>query len=259
MKRKKFLKGDTIIEVTIAFSVFCLAATLSVSIMNGTLANTEGALELTMARNEIDAQAEALRFIHNSYLTDRELMIGTNANTNQPYRTIWSKLVGSGIDSGLISTTDQVISLADSFNSCEVVENKIKNQKNAFVLNTRSENLANPDTIFTSMAYPSSFVATGLYPRLVFQNSQGDTDRNLYEAEAVALGGAMNQIKSVEGIWIIGTADQNKTSINQKPDFYDFHIYTCWYSPGNDYPTTIGTIIRLYNPELFEKDVGGWT
>ena len=30
--------------------------------------------------------------------------------------------------------------------------------------------------------------------------------------------------------------------------YYDFHIRACWIAPGNNIPTTLGTIVRLYDP-----------
>ena len=62
-----------------------------------------------------------------------------------------------------------------------------------------------------------------------------------------------------EGIWIIAVRDKTdsaNSSANKNnviPEFYDFHIRTCWTAPGRARPSTIGTIIRLYNPELVER------
>ena len=59
-------RGDTILEVTFAISVFSLVSVLSLQLMDRDVAIIQGALESEMARIEIDAQAEALRFIQNS-------------------------------------------------------------------------------------------------------------------------------------------------------------------------------------------------
>lgn len=40
----------------------------------------------------------------------------------------------------------------------------------------------------------------------------------------------------------------------ETPEFFDFHIRTCWYAPGVKRPSTIATIVRLYNPELTEAN-----
>ena len=53
--------------------MFSIVAVVSINIMNSGLSSAQASLEITMARNEIDAQAEALRFIHDSYVTQRKL------------------------------------------------------------------------------------------------------------------------------------------------------------------------------------------
>ncbi len=67
-------------------------------------------------------------------------------------------------------------------------------------------------------------------------------------------------VAGVEGIWIIAVqSESGGTYIDSAtgayafhPEYYDFYIRTCWYKPTQDYPTTIGTIVRLYNPEIME-------
>jgi len=65
---KIFQKGDTLIEVLFAVTVFSLVAVGALSIMNSSTAVAERALETTLVRNQIDAQAEVLRYIHDSYI-----------------------------------------------------------------------------------------------------------------------------------------------------------------------------------------------
>ena len=61
-------RGDTLIEVLFAISVFSLVVVGGLSIMNQGTAAAQRALEITLVRNEIDAQAEALRFMNASYI-----------------------------------------------------------------------------------------------------------------------------------------------------------------------------------------------
>ncbi|MDO5481071.1 MAG: hypothetical protein Q4F60_01850, partial [Candidatus Saccharibacteria bacterium] len=77
-------RGDTIIEVLFALSIFSLIAVLAIAVMNLGIAIAESNLELNMARNEVDAQAEAIRFIQSSYLAERELV-------DKPYEPLWTK------------------------------------------------------------------------------------------------------------------------------------------------------------------------
>ena len=70
---KSTKRGDTIIEVMFAIAVFSLVAVLSVMSMDSGINNGENALETVTVRNEINAQAEALRFIHSYLISERSL------------------------------------------------------------------------------------------------------------------------------------------------------------------------------------------
>jgi prepilin-type N-terminal cleavage/methylation domain-containing protein len=61
-------RGDTIIEVLIAVTVFAMVAVGAMSIMNQGTGTAQRSLEITQVRQQIDAQAEALRFVHQSYV-----------------------------------------------------------------------------------------------------------------------------------------------------------------------------------------------
>ena len=65
-------KGDTLVEVTIAIGIFSLIAISVASVMNSSSSGAQLSLETTLAREEIDTQAEAIRFIHNAYTTHKE-------------------------------------------------------------------------------------------------------------------------------------------------------------------------------------------
>jgi len=60
--------GDTLIEVLFAVSVFSLVAVAAISLMNSGINTAQKALEITQVRQQIDAQAEALRFVHHGYV-----------------------------------------------------------------------------------------------------------------------------------------------------------------------------------------------
>jgi type II secretory pathway pseudopilin PulG len=65
-----YLSGDTLIEVLFAVTVFSVVAVSGLSIMNqGTLA-AQRSLEISIVRNEIDAQAESLRFLNAAYVAN---------------------------------------------------------------------------------------------------------------------------------------------------------------------------------------------
>lgn len=63
-------RGDTIIEVMLSFTVFSLLAIGVITIMNSGINSVQKTLELTLVRQQIDAQAESLRFINQSYIAN---------------------------------------------------------------------------------------------------------------------------------------------------------------------------------------------
>ncbi|MDR2336990.1 MAG: type II secretion system GspH family protein, partial [Candidatus Nomurabacteria bacterium] len=92
----KSKRGDTVIEVIFATTVFGLIAVISISLMNSGISTAQTAVELTLARNEIDAQAEALRFIQNGFAAERE-----NAAKTWQFDDLWDNLTdndGDGLD-----------------------------------------------------------------------------------------------------------------------------------------------------------------
>lgn len=80
-------RGDTIIEVLFATTIFSLIAVGALSIMNQGTAMAQRALEINLVRAQIDAQADALRLLNHAYIAD----IGKNgAATGR-----WNNLVVS--------------------------------------------------------------------------------------------------------------------------------------------------------------------
>jgi len=61
-------RGDTIIEVLLAITVFALVVTGVIAIMNQGVNASQRSLEVTLVKQQIDAQAEALRAAQQDYL-----------------------------------------------------------------------------------------------------------------------------------------------------------------------------------------------
>ena len=61
-------KGDTLVEVSLAIGIFSMVAIAAVSVINGSTNGAQASLESTITREEIDGQAEALRFIQSAYV-----------------------------------------------------------------------------------------------------------------------------------------------------------------------------------------------
>lgn len=274
MKRLK-KQGDTLIEVTFALSVFALISVLSLQIMNRDTAMIQGTLEAQMARNEIDAQAEALRFIQNSYLSEREL-----AADKREYQNLWLKLsrgtteaVGTSKDGHGLANLPTNISAFRSIDCSNYYTNPTESdiktvfENHAFVVNTRKIDPENVDkTIFQADedTNKEKFTETQLYPRVLYTQEGGSTDAKQEDDNLSELNSGdsttynaqnakvYDKFSKAEGIWVIAARDYREKNEKKIPEFFDFHIRTCWFAPGRERPSTISTTIRLYNPELVE-------
>ena len=276
-KLKTLLKrGDTILEVTFAISVFSLVSVLSLQLMDRDVAIVQGALESEMARNEIDAQAEALRFIQNSYASEREL-----SSSKREYEKLWLKLSrsqntvidgqsGSGIANEPSSVSEYFSETCSKYYDQNNRTNPLHNifEDRAFVINTRNLNPNDINgTIIQSRAGGNNntdvFKNSTLYPRIVYSggsspdlttddtNLSEEADNPTYQNQSVT-SRAYDKVVRAEGIWVISSRARTVGSTDASPEFYDFHIRTCWFAPGHERPSTIGTTIRLYNPEYIE-------
>ncbi len=63
-------KGDTIIEVLFATTIFSVVAIGGLAIMNQGTAMAQRALEIGLVREQIDSQADALRYLNQAYIAD---------------------------------------------------------------------------------------------------------------------------------------------------------------------------------------------
>ncbi|MBP9667754.1 hypothetical protein KBD87_03025 [Candidatus Saccharibacteria bacterium] len=63
----RYSRGDTIIEVLLAITIFSMVAVASITLMNQGTSASQRALEITLVRQQIDAQAESLRAAHQAY------------------------------------------------------------------------------------------------------------------------------------------------------------------------------------------------
>ncbi|MCQ2571079.1 MAG: prepilin-type N-terminal cleavage/methylation domain-containing protein [Candidatus Saccharibacteria bacterium] len=288
MRRQvKHKRGDTLIEVMLSISIFALVAMITINMMNDGINTAQRTLEAEMARNEIDAQAEALRFIHNSYVSERQ-----ESESQSQFRKVWSKLISNASIPSLTATTAADVDPGASFdinnmNSCEeAYQNGAHLERfKAFVLNTRlivpefstnsnfsylglkysdkttssEDNLMNHMIVYYSKGGTKSgkFSAPSLYPRIIFGKLSGNNlaghktnDDNTALDEGSDI---FNDVAMAEGIWInaVSNIDKNITS-SKGADYYDFYIRTCWHAAGRRVPSTITTVVRLYNPEVMQ-------
>lgn len=206
-------QGDTIIEVLFAVAVFAMVAVGSLSIMNQGTATAQRSLEITLVRQQIDAQAEAIRYIHQAYVTAFQYTGGAPTGTAAEWIKMTSKTGGNyGADGA-----SAFGSLAAN-NTCPA---SVPGQS-PFILDTHN---ARVWTGVPTMQAP----AGGSMPAFaqVVYNTQGTAVQQAY------------------GIWIEAVpSTQNGSSAG----FVDFHIRACWDGPGSVVPVTLGTIVRLYEP-----------
>lgn len=70
MRLIKRQNGDTIIEVMLAFTVFSMVAVGALTVMNQGTAGAQNTLETTLVRQQVDNQAEMIRYLHQAYISN---------------------------------------------------------------------------------------------------------------------------------------------------------------------------------------------
>ena len=278
----RFPHGDTLIEVMFSVTVFALVIVVSINLMNGGINTAQKTLEVTMTRNEIDAQAEAIRFIHNSYLAEREL-----ASSNHQFYELWRTIVDtnaitpSSFSADYLGEYRTVNSCSDlygeggTFNPTRYV-----GRTNSFILNTRliqprignSTQYQYGDSVAGAIDYEdllNSIIVSGttgaggklqpanLYPRIIYSRlGTGDIDDSHSSAAGYSSLKESEQyleVSRAEGIWLTAVrGGDNAEDVDREPEYYDFYIQSCWHSIGKNTPTSIVTIVRLYNPEVID-------
>lgn len=265
-------RGDTLIEVMIAFAILSLVSIVTVTTMNMGVATNEQSLELVTARSELNAQAEALRFIHSSYISELTLPRCSEVSAGekcQQYRDLWIDLTSEShtmVSSASLSapnrlTIEYPLMVCSTAYDDSSPNSLYKNR--AFVINTRQllahQNLAggsisylNTDAVIRARASddPNNlFTAAPLNARIIYstQTGQDGEDGGSNSTGDMRSPVSYTRVARVEGIWVI--AVRGPDTAPGHPQYYDFYIQTCWYGPSSKAPTSLDTIIRLYNPE----------
>lgn len=76
MRRPLRQRGDTIIEVVMAVTLFSALAISVMGLMNSGIAMAQRSLELTLVRGQVDAQAELLRYVRDQAYRGDDVYIG---------------------------------------------------------------------------------------------------------------------------------------------------------------------------------------
>ena len=212
MRVSSFTRGDTIIEVLFAITIFSLVAVGGISLMNQGTALAQQSLEIGLVRQQMDSQADALRYLNRAYVTS----YGKGNPATDKWIAIWTKIA-----------SDKQVQAAQDFSG--IANNTKCNQlpKTAFALN-----LEKLDT----------------EPLLAVSNiSEYDPQKNKDKPTPTYAQVRYDySVPESEGLWVEAVRSYSQAA--NQPGYFDFHIRACWQSPGQERPITLGTIVRLYDP-----------
>ncbi len=205
-------RGDTIIEVIFAIVIFAFVAISAVYIMNRGVAAGEKALEITLVRQQVNAQTEALRYIHAARVVDPTSEVGRR----------WDSIIANYGQAEA------------SLYGVEGRECSIPSDRRPFILNARKAE------VWTGTLEAEYGGEEAYPPYSQVRYTKDDTDdANVVDAAygiwIEAIPSALNQTPEVQ---------------DEQKKYVDFHIRACWPAPGSAIPMTIGTIVRLYEPAI---------
>lgn len=209
MNERSSQRGDTLIEVMFAFAIFALVAVGSLTIMNQGIAAAQRSLEITLVRAQMDAQAEAIRYIHQAYVAAYQKGGAAPTGIAAEWVRMTSKASGRGADS------------ASPFGQTNGAQCPTTTPgQRPFIVNARTATMWGP--------VPAATSPSGSLPPF---------SQVIYNPDS--------SISRAYGIWI--EAVPSPVSANGT-GFVDFHIRSCWSGAGSSTPMTLGTIVRLYEP-----------
>lgn len=263
VKGKGSKLGDTLVEVTLAIGIFSMVAIAAVSVISASTSSTQNVLENTITREHIDSQAEALRFIQAAYAAEGE----RDPSNPTKYSALWEAISQRAID--LEDSSDDIKDIITNYNptTCSELYDPSKTKslirQKAFLININAigatgsiTNIVNNVIVKPNESNMSPFVAASTFPRIVYQST--NSGNSLYDPGETSniINGINSNIIAAEGLFIVAVKDSSGTTIisdganNTSISAYiDFYIRSCWYSTGAKRPSTISTVIRLYNPD----------
>lgn len=255
----KLKKGDTLVEVAFAIGIFSLVAVTVISVVSASTSAAQAALETTLTREDIDSQAEALRFIHDSYVNGSQSAV---KYTDNVYERVWERITSlaysnSDTYSNSYPEADlrghnikeyKVTSCSNLYNGNNGMHNLKTGSSAPFIIDIRKLSSTNPDEIISIGPGNSKFQPATTFPRILYG---GGTSEDLYTQAQ----GGNNTIYRVEGLYIIAVKGQaidvDPTSgAPYKSAYYDFYIRSCFMPTNIDRASTISTMVRLYDPAI---------
>lgn len=210
-------RGDTLIEVLFAITVFSFVVVTALAIMSQGTAASQRSLEITLVRQQIDAQAETLRFMHDSYV--------------QAYQS------GASISGAALQSASGVSEAAKEWS------------RMLDIIRTRPSGPLSAVNECPSAPPAGSFVVDPVNVRVIgVANNVTLPGDNFAQLEYAANGTTFNR---TNGLWIEAarSATNLGDAMNQSNVGYiDFNILACWGSIGANQASTQGTTVRLYEP-----------
>jgi type II secretory pathway pseudopilin PulG len=202
-------KGDTLIEVMIAFALFAAIAVTTLAVMNQGTGTVQRALEITLVRAQMDSQIEALQYVHEAYVAGFQRGTSPSPGTTAAQ---WTTLKSAGYSKSAASPYGQLTA-----GQCPSPL-----PANAFIMNAQK--------------------ATAQKANLT---TQPPADGSSPPFSQVLYDPATGLISKAYGIWI--EAVKSPVGAIGTP-YIDFNIRACWNGSGSSVPATLGTIVRLYDP-----------
>lgn len=212
LNKKRVQSGDTIIEVLFAITVFSLVAVGAMAIMNQGTSAAQRALEISIVRQEVDAQAEALRFLNSSYLATYQ--VGSETPDEDTPAGQWAEMIESVGNNGSTSASDFSVDGRECPSP----------PQGSFVLNAKRATFVEPST--------GAIVPAQTFAQVRYDSVNGEST-----------------VVAADGIWIEAVRSRTVEGNNQSDAGYiDFHVRACWHTMGSAVPVLVGTIVRLYEP-----------
>ena len=260
IKGKGIKLGDTLVEVTLAIGIFSMVAIAAVSVISASTSGTQSILENTLTREQIDSQAEALRFIQSAYAAEGE----RDPSNPTKYALLWQAIsshaislegtdaVSSDVKNNILNYNPTTCSALYTDTTTSIVS------QNAFIINLNAlgsdvdKNSVGNIVVSAkdSTSLNSAFRPATTYPRLIY-GAANNLDDPLYNPNV------SSNLYAAEGLFVVAVKDTSGTTIvsddtgniDSISAYIDFYIRSCWFATGSERPTTISTVIRLYNPD----------
>lgn len=245
--------GDTLVEAALAIGIFSMVAIAVVSVVSASTTGAQNSLESTITREELDAQAEALRFIHDSYVNDLQ----SKKTSDNKYAKLWQAITDGSATGALSYNPNTCDDLYNGSGSIKTGLDYNKGQGSStaatpFIINTRKLYGTSADNIVVKSGSKNVFYAPSTYPRIFYGTSSVVEDSLLEQATS-----SSEDIARVEGLYIVATkgshqiiSGEGTSTATNKTAYYDFYVRSCWMPTGKSRASTISTVVRLYDPAV---------